>query len=97
MFLRSSAVPDFVALHEGSIVGDKTQPTIELFPNEKYPWFGELTSKTPGANLPQYTNRMFSCQQGDVTIALVSASELIRYSGEAYGSDQLYEVCRVSS
>ena len=41
MFLRSSAVPDFVALHEGSIVGDKTQPTLELFPEERYPWFGD--------------------------------------------------------
>ena len=34
-------MPDFVALHEGSIEGKKTQPTIELFAEEKYPWFGD--------------------------------------------------------
>jgi hypothetical protein len=47
MFLRSSAVPDFVALHEGSITGEKTQPTVELFPLEKYPWFGDVTGRSP--------------------------------------------------
>ena len=41
MFLSSSAVRDFVALHEVSIVGEKTQPTVELFPEERYPWFGD--------------------------------------------------------
>lgn len=38
MFLSKPAVSDFVALHEGSIVDEKTRPTVELFPEEKYPW-----------------------------------------------------------
>jgi hypothetical protein len=46
MFLKSSAVPDFIALHEGSITGEKTQPTVELFSHEKYPWFGEVTGRS---------------------------------------------------
>ena len=45
MFLKSAAVPDFVAVHEGSVKEDKTQPTIELYPQEKYPWFGDLIRK----------------------------------------------------
>ena len=45
MFLKSSAVSDFVAVHEGSVREEKTQPTLELYPQEKYPWFGHVTSK----------------------------------------------------
>lgn len=45
MFLKSNVVSDFVALHEGSIVEEKTQPTIELYPQDKYAWFGEVTSE----------------------------------------------------
>lgn len=44
MFLKSNVVPDFIALHEGSIKGEKTQPTIELYPQDKYEWFGHVTS-----------------------------------------------------
>ena len=44
MFLKNSAVPGFVALHEGSIHGEKTQPSFELFPQEKYAWLGDVTS-----------------------------------------------------
>ncbi len=44
MFLKSLAVPDFIALHEGSILEEKTQPTIELYPQDKYPWIGDVTS-----------------------------------------------------
>lgn len=36
MFLQSNVVESFIALHEGSIQGDKTQPVIELYPQEKY-------------------------------------------------------------
>jgi hypothetical protein len=46
MYLKSNVVPDFIALHEGSVVEDKTQPTIELYPQDKYPWFGEVTSES---------------------------------------------------
>lgn len=35
MYLQSNVVESFIALHEGSIVGDKTQPVIELYPQEK--------------------------------------------------------------
>jgi hypothetical protein len=42
--LKSNVVPDFIALHEGSIKGEKTQPTIELYPQDKYEWFGDVTS-----------------------------------------------------
>jgi hypothetical protein len=74
MFLRSSAVPDFVALHEGSIVGEKTQPTLELFPEEKYPWFGEVTGKCNSCEVWDFfLIDMSSCQQGDIAIALGSA------------------------
>ena len=43
MFLTSSVVANFVALHEGSIVGEKTQPVVELYSQEKYTWFGHVT------------------------------------------------------
>ena len=56
MFLRSSAVPDFVALHEGSIVGEKTQPTIELFPEERYAWFGD---KMLGTSIARESSAVF--------------------------------------
>lgn len=46
MYLKNSAVPDFIALHEGSVQGEKTQPTNELFPQEKYSWFGHVTGKS---------------------------------------------------
>lgn len=36
MYLQSNVVESFIALHEGSIVGDKTQPVIELYPQEKW-------------------------------------------------------------
>ncbi|KAF2482287.1 Mss4-like protein [Neohortaea acidophila] len=44
MFLRSNVVPSFVALHEGSIRGEKTQPVIELYPQDKHAWFGKVTA-----------------------------------------------------
>ena len=45
MYLKNSGRAGFVALHEGSILGDKTQPTTELFAEEKYPWIGHVTCK----------------------------------------------------
>ncbi len=45
MFLKSNVVGSFIALHEGSIQGEKMQPVIELYPQEKYPWFGHGTGK----------------------------------------------------
>lgn len=45
MFLKSNVVPSFVALHEGSIRGKKTQPVIELYPQDKHAWFGKVTGK----------------------------------------------------
>ena len=46
MFLKSNVVSSFVALHEGSIQGDKTQPVIELYPQDKQPWFGNVTGES---------------------------------------------------
>lgn len=45
MFLKSNVVESFIALHEGSIEGGKTQPVIELYPQEKYAWFGHVTGE----------------------------------------------------
>lgn len=45
MFLKSNVVTSFVALHEGSIQGEKTQPVIELYPQDKHPWFGNVTGE----------------------------------------------------
>ena len=45
MFLKSNVVKSFIALHEGSIQGEKTQPVIELFPQDKHAWFGNVTGK----------------------------------------------------
>ncbi|KAK5168386.1 uncharacterized protein LTR77_006956 [Saxophila tyrrhenica] len=46
MFLKNSKVPDFIALHEGSIREEKTQPTMEFYSKDKYPWFGDMTSQS---------------------------------------------------
>lgn len=45
MFLKSNVVSSFIALHEGSIQGEKTQPVIELYPQDKQPWFGNVTGE----------------------------------------------------
>ena len=74
MFLKSPAVPDFVALHEGSIVGEKTQPALELFPEEKYPWFGEVTcTSSPDESSRRSLISLSSFQARYVAIAMGSS------------------------
>ncbi len=74
MFLKSPAVPDFVALHEGSIVGEKTQPALELFPEEKYPWFGEVTCTwSPNKLSRRSLINMRSFQERYIAIAVGSS------------------------
>ena len=37
---------DFVAVHEGSTVEEmKTQPVLELYPERKYAWFGDVKGR----------------------------------------------------
>ncbi|KAL5387418.1 hypothetical protein DPSP01_003641 [Paraphaeosphaeria sporulosa] len=43
LFLKSTAVADFVAVHEGSTTEkSKSQPVLELFVHEKHPWIGDV-------------------------------------------------------
>ncbi|KAF2448424.1 hypothetical protein P171DRAFT_428504 [Karstenula rhodostoma CBS 690.94] len=49
LFLKSTAVADFIAVHEGSTTDKtKSQPVLELFAHEKYPWIGDVKGEYGG-------------------------------------------------
>ena len=44
VYMTTSAVPRFTILHEGSMKGQGTQPTVEFFKENKPAWIAEVTS-----------------------------------------------------
>jgi hypothetical protein len=48
LFLKSTAVDGFIAVHEGSTTDRvKSQPVLELFVQEKYSWIGDVKGMFP--------------------------------------------------
>lgn len=45
MYLTNSAVKGLIVLNSGTIQGEKSQPKMDLFPEAKLSWVGDLTSK----------------------------------------------------
>ncbi|KXT06348.1 hypothetical protein AC578_9127 [Pseudocercospora eumusae] len=42
LYLSNSAIKGFVVLHCGNLEGTKTQPIMELFPEDKLSWIGNV-------------------------------------------------------
>ena len=45
LYLNTSAVEGLILLNAGSLLGERVQPTVEMFPENKYPWIGNVKAE----------------------------------------------------